>query len=540
MTQTFGRLRSLMKGFTPGQTGVIVVAVLGLILGAVFLTRWVAQPTWTPLFTNLSGSDASAIVEQLKSDNVQYKLADGGSTVLVPQAQVYDLRVAMSGKGLLNNTDNGYSILDSQGMTATDLQQNVAYQRALESELAKTLQAIQGVRTAIVHLAIPKKDVFSSAQDHPTASVLLSLNPGTAMDRGQVRAVTHLVGASIPGLDPAQVTVTDGKGNLLSSQDSGADGAASVAGDADQQTAQFEDRMSTTVQGMLDKVLGPGHAVVRVNAQLDYDTRATTSERYLNETSVPPLSEATATETYAGGANGAGGALGGTWPTLTPGTGASGAGSYARSQRTVDNAVGKVVESAQAAPGGVKRLTVAVVLDSAAAKADPGVVQQLVGNAVGLDPTRGDTVQVSSLPFDTTAAAEAKKEIAAATSAAKTAQYIDLGKKAGLILAAIVVGLVLLRRRGKRTATVEASASDLPDRDGLLLTSQGQLPPALTAAPAGGQLALPGQQDAEAEAAELDAAVHRERLRDEVAQMVDNQPDEVAAVIQSWLSQRKG
>jgi flagellar M-ring protein FliF len=540
MTQTFGRLRSLMKGFTPGQTGVIVVAVLGLVLGAVFLTRWAAQPSWTPLFSSLSGSDANAIVEQLKADNVQYRLADGGATVLVPQAQVYDLRVALSGKGLPNATSSGYSILDGQGMTATDLQQNVAYQRALESELTKTLQAITGVQTAIVHLAIPKKDVFSSEQDKTTASVLLSLAPGTTLDRGQVRAVTHLVGSSIPGLDPSDVTVTDGEGNLLSGQGTGADGAASIAGDADQQTAQFEDRMSRTVQAMLDKVLGPGNAVVRVNAQLNYDTRATTSERYVSETNVPPLSEATTRETYSGAASGAGGNLGGTWPTLTPAAGAANGGAYDRQQRTVDNAVGKIVESAQAAPGSVQRLTVAVVLNSATGgRTDPTTVQQLVGNAVGLNAARGDSVQVSALPFDTAAAAEAKREIAAATKAAKTAQYLDLGKKAGLILLAAVVGFLVMRRRGQDGAAIEADADVLPLEHPLMLPGQ-HLPghqPALTAGHAPLALAVQENQASEAEA---ERALNRERLRDEVAKLVDNQPDEVAQVIQGWLSQRKG
>ena len=540
MSQTLGRARTLMKGFTPGQLGVIGVAVVALIFGAMFLTRWVAQPSWTPLFSNLSGSDANAIVEQLKAGKVQYQLADGGSTVLVPQAQVYDLRVSLSGKGLPSTAGNGYSVLDEQGMTATDLQQNVAYQRALESELNKTLQSIAGVRTAIVHLAIPKKDVFSSEQDKTTASVLLSLAPGTELDRGQVRAITHLVGSSIPGLDPSNVIVTDGSGTLLSGGGTGADGAASQAGDADQQTAQFEDRMSKSVQAMLDKVLGTGNAVVRVNAQLDYDTRATTSERYVSETGVAPLSEATLHETYDAAAGGAGGNLGGTWPTLTPAAGANGGGAYDKQQRTVDNAVGKVVESAQAAPGGVKRLTVAVVLNSTDAKTDPTTVQQLVGNAVGLDATRGDSVQVSSMAFDTSTTAEAKKEIAAAASAARTEQYLDMGKKAGLILAALVIVMILRRRRRRSRASVEATAGDLPGEPILL---PGQL--AQLTGQTAGQVALPAgspetHEASIAEELELEAAVHRERLRAEVAQMVDNQPDEVAQVIQGWLSHRKG
>lgn len=543
ITQTLDRARALMKGFTPGQLGVIGVAVVALVFGTVVFTRWVAQPSWTPLFSNLSGSDASAIVEQLKAENVQYQLADGGSTVLVPKAQVYDLRVSLSGKGLPTSAASGYSVLDEQGMTATDLQQNVAYQRALESELSRTLQAITGVQTALVHLAVPEKDVFSSTQDKTTASVLLSLSPGTELDRGQVRAITHLVGSSIPGLDPGDVTVTDGKGTLLSAAGAGADGAVSLAGDTDQQTSQFEDRMSRSAQAMLDKVLGPGNAVVRVNAQLDYDTRATTSERYVSETGVAPLSEATAHETYDAAAGGAGGVLGLTWPTAAA-TGAAGSdGSYDKQQRTVDNAVGKVVESAQAAPGGVQRLTVAVVLDSSTTgNVDPATVEQLVGNAVGLDSTRGDSVQVSSMAFDTTAAETTKKEIAAAESAARTAQYLDIGTKAGLILATLIVAMMLRRRRKKAGASVEVTASDLP-QDPLLLGGQSlaQLTGQAVEQPALPASATQGTHESSiAEELELEAAVNRERLREEIAQLVDNQPDEVAQVIQGWLSHRKG
>ncbi len=535
MTQTLGHARGLLKGFTPGQLGVIVIAGLALVLGAVGLTRWAAQPTWTPLFSNLSGADANTIVEQLRTDNVQYELADGGGTVLVPQAQVYNLRVEMAGKGLPASDGNSYSILDQQGLTATDFQQNVAYQRALESELDKTLQAISGVQTAIVHVAMPQKDVFASAQDATTASVLLALQPGTSLSTGEVRAVTHLVAGSIPGLDPGNVTVTNSQGQLLSTKDDGADGSVAAAGQADAQTAQYEDRLTGTVQAMLDRVLGPGHAVVRVNAQLNYDTRSTTSQQYLSATGIPPLSEATSHETYSGAAAGAGGALGQTYPTLTPGIGSSGGGTYDNQQRTVDNAVGSVVESAQAAPGSVERLTVAVVLDSATAgSVDTAKVTSMVSNAVGLDPKRGDAVDVSSLPFDTTAAKAAAKEIGAAQSAAKTAQYIDLGKKAGLVLAALVVAFLLVRRQGKGRPSVTAYASDLPEDGGLLVSG---LPPALSSGPTNPALMMHGPDGAVLAA---EAAANRERLRDEVSKLVENQPEDVAQVIQGWLAQRKG
>jgi flagellar M-ring protein FliF len=283
--------------------------------------------------------------------------------------------------------------------------------------------------------------------------------------------------------------------------------------------------MSSSVQQMLDRVLGPGRAVVRVNALLNFDTKDTTSERYVSESpSPPPLSESTLKEGYDNGAGGAGGSLGVTWPTLTPGAGGATGSAYRKESRTVDNAVGKIVERAQAAPGSVERLTVAVVLDNAAAGAvDPLKVQSLVSNAVGLDPQRGDTVQVDKFDFDTTSTQAAAKELQAAQKAERTDGYIDLGKKAGIGLL-VLVALVLMMRRRKGDATLEASASDLTPAQLLM----------------GGQPMLGGAQAAITATAEADPVVERDRMRDEVAALVDNQPDEVAAMIQGWLSERKG
>jgi flagellar M-ring protein FliF len=531
MNQSALRIKAILAGFTPGQRAIVLVAVAGLALGAFGLARWVAQPTWTPLYGSLSGSDANAIVEQLRTDNVPYQLADGGATILVPQSQVYALRVSLSGKNLPTGDSQGYSLLDSQGLTATDFQQNVAYRRALEGELSKTLQAMTGVRTAIVHLAMPKRDVFASEQDKPTGSVLLALQPGTTLDSSQVRAITHLVAGSVEGLDAADVTVSDANGRMLSSPDTGAAGAAAAASEADAQTAKFEDRMSQNVQQMLDRVLGPGNSVVRVNAQLDYATRDSTSERFVSETGVAPLSQATVSETWAGGSSGAGGALGQTLPTLTPAAQGAGGGAYVKEQNTVNNAVGKVVDRSQAAPGAVQRLTVAVVLDAAnAGTADPNQVQQLVANAVGLNPTRGDSVQVDKIPFDTKAADAAAKELAAADAAAKTTGYLDLAKKAGLGLL-IVVALFLLTRRGKKDRTaIDALARDLPESAGMVL------PPRVTAAIGPGSSGEAGSAATARPAVE--PVIDRERMRDEVAQLVDAQPEEVAQVLQGWLSER--
>lgn len=532
MNSALGRAKEAMAGFTTGQKAMLVIAVLALALGAVGLTRWVAQPSYTVLFGNLSGADANAIVEELQAANVPYQLADGGSTVLVPQAKVYDLRVQMSGKGLPtgDGSQAGYSLLDKQGITATDFQQNVAYRRALEGEMSKTLEAITGVKTAVVHLALPKKDVFATEQDKPTASVLLELAPGVKLGSAQVRSITHLVAGGVEGLDPNDVTVSDANGTLLSAPELGVGGNAAAANEADQQTAQYEDRMSNAVQEMLDKVLGPGASVVRVNAQLDFSTKDTTSETYVSPTAVAPLSEATVSETWNGGNGASGGALGQTFPTLTNGATATAGANYLRDQRTVNNAVGKVVDRTQAAPGTVQRMTVAVVLDAkTAANVDPNQVQALVANAVGLNAARGDSVQIDKIPFDTTAAAEAKKQLAEAQAAAATAGYVDLGKKAGLGLLVLVIAFLLLRR-GKRDPSIEALVNDLPD--------ENETAPALLSGSE--RQALEGSTMLELPSVEEEESFTRDQLRDEVAELVESQPDDVAAMLQSWLMERDG
>jgi flagellar M-ring protein FliF len=178
VAQTLGKAKGFMNGFTAGQRSVVVVAVIALLMAGYALTRWVATPDWAPLYGGLSGTDASAVTQQLGTDGVKYKLSDGGSTILVPQDKVYSERIALAGKGLPagsggSSTSDPWSLLDKQGITSTDFQQNVAYQRALSGELAKTLEAMDGVNTAVVNLAIPAKDVFSDDTTKTTASVLV-------------------------------------------------------------------------------------------------------------------------------------------------------------------------------------------------------------------------------------------------------------------------------------------------------------------------------------------------------------------------------
>src|SRR5688500_15198575 len=246
---TVERARSTLSTISLGQKVVIGLLLVGLLLGGFFFFRWITTPTQAPLFSNLAATDASAIVDELNASGVAYELTDGGSTIMVAKDSVYDLRLTMSGKGLPAGQETGYALLDEQGITTSEFQQQVSYQRALEGELSATLESLAGVNQAVVHVALPEEEVFVAEQAEPTASVLLELAPGTALSGEQIQAVTNLVSSSIQDMAPDQVTVADSSGQVLSAA---GQGMTAAAGDARSQVEmEQETRLAAKAPAML-------------------------------------------------------------------------------------------------------------------------------------------------------------------------------------------------------------------------------------------------------------------------------------------------
>src|SRR5580700_5192112 len=290
------RATTVLGGFSPGQKMMTVLAAVGLVIGGFMFTSWASRPSYAPLFTNLSASDAASITGKLTSDKVTYKLADAGATVEVPVNQVYSERIRLAAAGLPGSSQSGYSLLDKQGLTTSEFTQQVDYQRALEGELAKTISAIDGVSAASVHLVIPQEDVFATSNDQASAAVLVEMTPGQSLNPSQVQAVVHLVASSVQGLDPNNVTVTDSHGDELAAP--GTDSQQIAAGNSQQQqTESYQDAVASSLQQMLTEVLGPNHAVVRVTADLDYDQKATSTQTYPNPKPVP-LNSTSTVENY--------------------------------------------------------------------------------------------------------------------------------------------------------------------------------------------------------------------------------------------------
>jgi len=523
LSSTLAKGRNVLSGFTSGQKAVTGVAVLALLLGGFFFASWAGKPTYAPAFTNLAAADASAITSKLTEEKQPYRLADGGSSVEVPQSDVYAVRIKLSGAGLPAGNAGGYSLMDKQGLTSSDFQQHVTYQRALEGELQKTIEAIDGVQGAIVHLVIPAQDVFTDDARKPTASVLVKALPSQPMKASQVQAIVHLVSSSVEGLSAEDVTVADANGRVLNA--AGDDGAA-LDDVHTSQVKAYEDSTANAVQSMLAGVVGDGHAVVRVDADLSFDQKSTVSEQYVTDKNAVPLTSSTTRETYKGTGVPVGGVLGPDNQAVP--TGANGSGTdYVKESDSRNNAVGKITENTKSAPGQVRRQSVAVLLDAkTAAKLNTAEVQKLVVAAAGIVPSRGDQVQVSTMSFDTTAADQAKKALDAEAAAKHKGDMMSLAKTGfiALLVLSVLIGLARRGRKESRTQLELPAGSvgqiTVEDLRELAALSQNELE-------SKSQLALDPAES------ELVA------IRSDIGQLIEEQPDEVARLLRGWLADRR-
>ena len=517
-------LKKIFAEFTAGQKAMTALAVVVLVVGGFLFTSWASKPALVPLFSNLAAADGAAITEELAGKGIKYELSEGGTTVLVPQKDVYQLRLDMSAAGLPGESKSGYGLLDEQGITTSEFRQRIDFQRALEGELSKTITAIDGVEAATVHLVMPEQALFSEDSRQPSASVLVKNKAGKTLTADQVQAVANLVTSSVEGLEAERVTIADAKGAVLY-----AAGENRGGGGSDPRTTQtlaFEEGLQQSVQDMLSSVVGTGKAVVRVKADLDFDKRTTRTESFETEREAPVVTETTGRETYTGTGTVVGGVLGPENVAAPEG----GESNYEKEQTSVTRAVGKVTEQAVSAPGKVQRLSVAVLLDArAAGVVNAEQVQQIVAAATGLDPARGDVVQVSEMPFDDTAARAAEEEFAKLEAERKEAERWSLIRTVAILF---VVGLLLLHalrvmRRDRRTPV------ELPVLE--LEPSPAQL--AIDAAEAA---ALAEANRLALEPAPIDPdEAKRMAVQSEIGELVERQPEEVAQLLRGWLADRR-
>ena len=538
LTTYADRARQVVSEFTLAQRTIAVIGVAVLVMGAIALGAWLTRPQLSPLFTGLSASDASAVVEQLKSAGVTYELTEGGATILVPDEQVYPQRLTAAAAGLPADTSEGYMLLDEMGVTASEFQQSVTYKRAIEGELASTISAMKGITAASVQLAIPEESVFVSEKQDPTASVFIQTQNGGVLDDDQVQAIVHLTSASVAGMSPQDVAVTDQDGRVLSA-------VGGLAASASKQATEHEAKVEASVSQMLETIVGPGNATVTVSTDVANSTSELLEETYAAPDGEVSASEQTKTETYTGGASGNAGVLG---PDniAVPG-GDDGDGTYEYEETSRSNAVNKSTEKTVTPAGEVTRQTVSVALDRAAVTGVTAEqVEALVATAAGIDAERGDTVAVEFVEFSESGAAAAQNALAQAAADRDAQLQQELMRSliigGSIVLAAlVVVATLVIRRRMKRRVLytedgpIEYLASMAESEEKKLQEIKGWKTPLEAASPTPPPRALPALLDIEEEP-EADTVLV-ERRRREIDDIAKSDPEATAHALASMMDE---
>ncbi|HEU4852607.1 MAG TPA: flagellar basal-body MS-ring/collar protein FliF [Telluria sp.] len=401
------------------------VAVVIAIIAAVWM--WSQQPEYRILFANFSDRDGGAITAALDQMQVPHKFSEGGAAIMVPADKVHDARLQLAAQGLPKGGNVGFELMENQKLGVSQFHEQVNYQRSLEGELARSIESLAAVSAARVHLALPKPSVFVRDQQKPTASVLLNLQQGRALDQAQVQAIVHLVASSVPELTTSSVTVVDQNGNLLSDTSSAA-GARQLDPNQLKYTMQLQQQIVRQVESIVSPLVGQGNVRAEATADIDFAQVDTAAESYKpnsppNESAIRSQQSSEAATPGAPPAAGVPGALSNQPPgtaaaPLTAGaTGtvatAPGAGP-SRKDATTNFEVDKTIRYEQKPMGGIKRLTVGVavnyrrIVDPKTGKvtvrpltpAELTQISDLVRGAMGFSQERGDVVNVTNAPFE--------------------------------------------------------------------------------------------------------------------------------------------
>jgi flagellar M-ring protein FliF len=522
-----------------------VALVVALAIAAIVLGR---QPDWRVLYTNLSDKDGGAIVAQLSQMNIPYKHADGGGAILVPADRVHDVRLRLASQGLPKGSVAGFELMEANRFGMTQFQERLTFQRGLEGELTRSIQALSSVQAARVHLALPNQNGFFREQQKASASVLVTMHPGRTLDRAQIAGIVHLVASSVPEMSPTAVSVLDDSGKLLSNLNDTPGGA----GDAQQlqYVQQIEQQYSRRILDILEPLVGRQNVKAQVTAEVDFSQTEQTSEQHrpnlAADASAVRSQQVVETRGAGGNANPATGVPGATTnqppqPATAPINGASAplnaaganaaaaaAGSSKRESIT-NYEVDKTVRVVRGGSGAIKRLSAAVVVNYQSATEGAGKVvakpltpQQieqmtaLVRESIGFSKDRGDSVNLMNAPFMNETITTPDVPLW------RRPELVDLARSfawpLGLVLfaALIVLGLV---RPAMRTLNRPQAAPALPGAQLDALVSDTPQRPALAA---------PGAETLVATPAQL-------RL-EEARALAKSNPVAVANIVKNWVN----
>ena len=495
----------------------VLTGILGLAGAVAFSMQTSKQQGFAPLFTRMDPTDASEIVQKIRESKVEYKLVDGGTTIMVPENTVYQLRLDMASNGLPRGGGVGFEVFDKSPLGMTNFTQRVNYMRALQGELSRTVSRMPQVDSARVHLAVPENSLFTRHRRQPSASVYLKLYTGRTISNRQVEGITHLVSTAVEGLSAERVAVLDGAGRLLGPPP-GADGngAATRALSA---LHEYETRVENRLVSLLEHLVGPGNVVAQVSAEMDLSRSEYTEEKLDPDNSTVRMerktNETASSRDRDGGVAGTPGNVPPVQGQMAP-AGPPPGSDTARKTTQFEYDIPRTVKKVKSPGGEVKRLSVAVLVDlNAAGNPEAGAapvanenpapkftteaLAQLVKKAVGFNTERGDEVEVVFVPF------ARPDEEAVEMPVVERAGLTWLPGAIGGGLAFLFLGAGLIMSRRKSAEAIRRA-----------------------------KIAEKRAQEEQERALEIQRPV---RLREDVRRAAKENPEAVQALVKDWLSE---
>ncbi|WP_241583322.1 flagellar basal-body MS-ring/collar protein FliF [Rosenbergiella epipactidis] len=534
-TSLWSRVQQSIATLRDQQKVVFIVAAALSIAVIAALALWARSPDYRTLYGSLSEAEGGNIVSALTKMNVPYQLDTDTGAILVPHQQVRELRLRLASQGLPKSSTTGFELLDDEKFGLSQFNEQVNFQRALAGELSRTIETLDPVMTARVHLAIPRPSVFVREKQPPTAAVTLKLQPGRVLDASQINAVVHLVASSVAGMSADNVTVVDQAGELLS-------GAGLAAQTQNTTQLKYTQRVEKTVQQRIEQLLRPmlGQQNVRaqVTAEINFDRQEQTDERYQPNSDAAKQAIRSAqrsqNELNAQQAEGVPGALS-NQPTppaqaniednkhtaaQADNTAAAKKTPLQRNnESTVNYELDKTTRHTQLSTGGIKRLSVAVVVnyqqdkegkDVALSTEQINQITSLVKQAMGFSEARGDSVNVVNTPFS------AQEFADDALPWWQQSQWIALATQALRWLVVIIIALVLYRK------IVSPAFRHV----------QQTLNPPVVETPQETSVVDPSLNEA---ARKAQLRINAEQMSQRIRTMSENEPQVVALVIRDWM-----
>ena len=514
-----------------------VVLLFALILGSSYF--YGSKPDLVPLFTNMEAKDAGEVAAKLKESKIQYEVQETkqGVTILVPSKDVHGARLDLATQGLPRG-NKGFEIFDDSKLGVTEFQNKVNYLQALQGELTRTIEQIAAVDKVRVHIVLPEDSLYKKNEKPATASIMLKLRPDKKLSKKEIKGIVNLTAHSIQGLTPENITIVDDTGKILNDPDE--DDEKNVSNQTISQlemTRKVKERMQKDVQSLLDQALGEGRAFVRVNVELDFDQRQTDRQIFtpvVDESGII-RSQQDMSESYNGTSNNPGGPAG--VQSNIPGYVAQAEtanAQYEKKESTKNYEINEENSKIIASPGSIRRVNIAVLVNDDITRAQQDSILRSVSSAVGINAERGDTVSVEPLPFSTELADRRAAEEAAERARQDRNFYMSVA--AGVLLLALIIGAVLLRRRRLR---LEREAYEEEQRQ-LALAEQERLEEERRMEQERAELIAAGQVpeqlvDEEPQLTEDELKTLSER--EAIEKLINEKPAEVAMLVKTWLSE---